>query len=254
MRRVISRAPGPGGADGAPLTDQADTEHRHFTARRGFIAVAGFGMVGVYFLWAGYGAAPLGLGGGRDTQAEGPEGAAPGPSAADHGGHGAAPSGPSSDEFRKLTEAFIEQNKLADGSVQPGRGMAHAKAAEPPAHAMQGGAMDDHAAPMRNEGAHQGPVDVYLMAFQWGYAPSVLRLETGVPYRFRMMAVDVAHGASLQLGRSARIVRLRPGTQVEQELTFSQPGEFLLYCTVYCGLAHDRMQGRVIVSMREAQS
>ena len=102
--------------------------------------------------------------------------------------------------------------------------------------------------------APQGPVDVYLMAYQWGYAPSVLRLETGVPYRFRMMAVDVAHGASLQLGRAGRMVRLRPGTQVEQELTFSQPGEYLLYCTVYCGLAHDRMQGRVIVSMREAQS
>lgn len=262
MRRVNSRTPGPGGADGAPPSDQGGTEPRHFTARRGFVAAAGFGMVGVYFLWAGYGAAPLGLGGGHDTQGEGGNGAAAEPGAVGHAGHGAAPSGPSSDEFRKLTEAFIEQNKLADGSVQPGRGMAHAKAAEPPAHAMQGGAMQDHAAhgaaadtaPVPNASARDGPVDVYLVAFQWGYAPSVLRLETGVPYRFRMMAVDVAHGASLQLGRGGRIVRLRPGTLVEQELTFSQPGEYLLYCTVYCGLAHDRMQGRVIVSMREAQS
>ena len=229
MRRVISRSAGPGGADGAPPSDQGDTEHRHFTARRGFVAAAGFGMLGVYFVWAGYGAAPSGL---------------------------------SSDEFRKLTEAFIEQNKLADGSVRPRHGIAPDEPAEPPAHAMQGGAMQDHAAhgaaadttPVPNAGARDGPVDVYLMAFQWGYAPSVLRLETGVPYRFRMMAVDVAHGASLQLGRGGRIVRLRPGTRVEQELTFSQPGEYLLYCTVYCGLAHDRMQGRVIVSAREAQS
>jgi len=232
MRRVISSAAGPGGADGAAPGDQADTQHRHFTTRRGFVAAAGFGMVGVYFLWAGYGAAPLGLGGGRDTQAKGGGGAAE-PGAAGHAGHGEAPSGPSSGEFRKLSEAFIEQNKLADGSVQPGR------------------AMQDHA---MHGAAPQGPVDVYLMAYQWGYAPSVLRLETGVPYRFRMMAVDVAHGASLQLGRAGRMVRLRPGTQVEQALTFSQPGEYLLYCTVYCGLAHDRMQGRVIVSMREAQS
>jgi hypothetical protein len=234
----------------------------HFTARRGFVAAAGFGMVSLYLLWALYGAAPLGLGGGRDAPAESGEGAAPEPSAAGHGGHGAAPSGPSSEEFKKLTEAFIEENKLADASVQPGRGMAHAKAAAPPAHAMQGGAMSDHAAhgaaadaaPVPDAGAHQGPVDVYLMAFQWGYAPSVLRLETGVPYRFRMMAVDTTHGASLQLGRGARIMRLRPGTLVEQELTFSEAGEFLLYCTVYCGLAHDRMQARVIVSMRKEQS
>ena len=262
MRRVISRSAGPGGADGAPPSDQGDTEHRHFTTRRGFVAAAGFGMLGVYFVWAGYGAAPLGLGGGRETLAEVGAGAAPEPGAGGHAGHGAAPSGLSSDEFRKLTEAFIEQNKLADGSVRPRHGIAPDEPAEPPAHAMQGGAMQDHAAhgaaadttPVPNAGARDGPVDVYLMAFQWGYAPSVLRLETGVPYRFRMMAVDVAHGASLQLGRGGRIVRLRPGTRVEQELTFSRPGEYLLYCTVYCGLAHDRMQGRVIVSAREAQS
>ena len=233
MRRVISRSAGPGGADGAPPSDQGDTEHRHFTARRGFVAAAGFGMLGVYFVWAGYGAAPLGFDGGHEVPAEDGRGAAPEPSSAGHAGHGAAASGSSSEEFRKLSEAFVEQNKLADGSVQPGR------------------AMQDHA---MHGAAPQGPVDVYLMAYQWGYAPSVLRLETGVPYRFRMMAVDVAHGASLQLGRAGRMVRLRPGTQVEQALTFSQPGEYLLYCTVYCGLAHDRMQGRVIVSMREAQS
>ena len=233
MHRVTRHAPGHGGADGAAPGDQGDTQHRHFTARRGFVAAAGFGMVGVYFLWAGYGAAPLGFDGGHEAPAEDGRGAAPEPSSAGHAGHGAAASGSSSEEFRKLTEAFVEHNKLADGSVQPGR------------------AMQDHA---MHGAAPQGPVDVYLMAYQWGYAPSVLRLETGVPYRFRMMAVDVAHGASLQLGRAGRMVRLRPGTQVEQALTFSQPGEYLLYCTVYCGLAHDRMQGRVIVSMREAQS
>lgn len=243
------------------MTDQSDVKHEHFTARRGFVAAAGFGMVGVYFLWAGYGAAPLGLGRGHGTAAEG-GGVAPEPSAAGHGGHGAAPSGPSSEEFRKLAEAFIERDKLADGSVQPGRGIAPAKVAEPPTPAMQGGAMEDHAGhgaapeatPARSEIAHQGPVDVYLMAYQWGYAPSVLRLETGVPYRFRMMALDVAHGASLQLGWGGRIVRLRPGALIEQELTFSRPGEYLLYCTLYCGLAHDRMQARVIVSKRRAQS
>ena len=151
-------------------------------------------------------------------------------------------SGSSSEEFRKLTEAFIEENRLADGSVQPGRAMQD--------HSMHGAAPSATSAHERD--GPQGPVDVYLMAYQWGYAPSVLRLETGVPYRFRMMALDAAHGASLQLGGGGRIVRLRPGVPVEQELNFAQPGEYLLYCTVYCGVAHDRMQGRVIVSAGEA--
>lgn len=239
------------------MADRDDV--KHFTARRGFVAAAGFGMVGVYFLWAGYGVAPLGLGGHR-TPAAGGHGAAPEADPAGHGGHGAAPSSLTSGEFRTLTEAFIARHQLADGSVQPERRRLKDGAAE--AHGSMAGhaahGMADHAAhgaaPVPAPDGHQDPVDVYLMAFQWGYAPSVLRLEAGVPYRFRMMALDVAHGASLQLGLGGRIVRLRPGTLVEQELNFSRPGEYLLYCTVYCGLAHERMQGRVIVGPREARS
>ena len=106
---------------------------------------------------------------------------------------------------------------------------------------------------MVHSDAAEGPIDVYLMAMQWGYLPSVLRLEAGVPYRFRMMAIDIAHGASVQLGAGARIIRLRPGVLVEQELSFAQPGEYLLYCTVYCGLPHDRMQGRILVAGRGAK-
>lgn len=86
------------------------------------------------------------------------------------------------------------------------------------------------------------------MAFQFGFTPQELGLVTGVPYHFRMMAVDVAHGASIRIKPGARIVRLRPGSLVEQTMTFERAGEHLLYCTVYCGLAHDRMQGRIIVT------
>jgi heme/copper-type cytochrome/quinol oxidase subunit 2 len=63
-----------------------------------------------------------------------------------------------------------------------------------------------------------------------------------------MMAMDIAHGAAIHLGAGSRIIRLRPGVLVEQELTFTAPAEHLVYCTVYCGLPHDRMQGRIIVA------
>jgi len=211
----------------------------HFTTRRGFVAAAGFGMVGLYLLWAGYGAAPLGFGGHGDA---GEDAAAGGHG----GGHGAADS-TQLDEFRGLVQRFVDRHQLPDGSVQPRRAAAAPVAAG--GHAGHG----DHAATAANGGDAE-PIDVYLMAYQFGFMPSILRLEAGVPYRFRMMTLDVAHGASLQFGRGARIVRLRPGALVEHELTFSQPGEYLLYCTVYCGLAHDRMRGRVIVGKREAQS
>lgn len=220
------------------MTSSQSTKRAHFTTRRGFVAGAGFGLVSLYLLWAGYGAAPLGLGGHGDGVGHG-ETAQGG-----HGDHGAAPKA-QIEEFVQSVQRFVEQHKLEDGSVRP------RSAAGSPAMAHSHAGHGDHAAAAEGE---PEAVDVYLMAYQFGFLPAVLRLEAGVPYRFRMMAVDVAHGASVRVGPGARIVRLRPGALVEQELTFLEPGEHLLYCTVYCGLAHDRMQGRIIVTRKGAQS
>lgn len=212
-------------------SDNTATTRAHFTVRRGFIAAAGFGLASLYLVWAGYGAAPLGLHAGEQA-GDGHGGG--------HGGDEGAASSAAVEQFKREVQEFIERNRLADGSVRPRRVAPAAQdhGAHGVAHVVNGDA----------------PVDVYLMAYQWGFAPAVLRLEAGVPYRFRMMAVDVAHGASLQLGPGSRIVRLRPGALVEQEYRFARPGEHLLYCTVYCGLPHDRMQARLIVGAPEAAS
>lgn len=216
----------------------SDSAHRkpHFTTRRGFIVAAGFGVVSLYGLWAAYGAAPLRL------RAHGDE-AMPDHTGG-HGGHGRA-SAPVAEEFRRLTEAFIEANKLPDGSVQPRPAVAPALAGAGE-HGGHGAA--EHAATQAAPQLAAEALDVYLAAYQWGYLPAVLRLEAGVPYRFRMMAVDVTHGASLQLGRRGHIIRLRAGALLEQELRFTRAGEYLVYCTIYCGVLHDRMQGKIIVA------
>ncbi len=230
----------------------------HFTTRRGFIAAAGFGVVGLYGLWAAYGAAPLNL------LAAGVE---PEASGGGHGGHEVPDGGPDVEEFKRRVEQFIAANQLPDGSVRPGP-MAMASpamaghgthggpeptagggAAENGMHGAGHGAESPSAADQpATDHAEGEAVEVYLMAYQWGYKPAVLRLEANVPYRFRMMAVDTTHGASFHLGNASRITRLRPKTLVEQQLKFTRPGEYLLYCTVYCGLAHDRMQGKIIVT------
>jgi heme/copper-type cytochrome/quinol oxidase subunit 2 len=92
------------------------------------------------------------------------------------------------------------------------------------------------------------PIDVYLMAYQWGFTPAALRLDLNARYRFHMMAVDVTHGAAIRIGAGSRITRLRTGALVEQELQFRLPGEYLVYCTVYCGMLHDRMRGTILVA------
>ncbi len=86
-----------------------------------------------------------------------------------------------------------------------------------------------------------------MTAGKWFYLPNGLLLDAGQRYRFRMMALDVSHGASIQFGRGGRMMRLQPGRIAETELRFARPGRYLVHCTVYCGEAHDVMQASIEV-------
>lgn len=249
---------------------------QHFTTRRGFVASAGFGGISLYGLWAAYGAAPgpltlLGLDGAppatQDVHAQhGAPATAPDPSA--HAGHGAATSGPSSEEFSRMTAEFSERYRLPDGTVYPrplaaahsGHGDPHAghdlsdmpdMVVTPPATPAAHSAHAQHGtAPAANTSqppSRPTPVDVLMTAGRWYYLPNLLRLDAGQPYRFRMMALDVTHGASIQFGKGGRMVRLAAGQLTETELTFLQRGRYLMHCTVYCGQAHDVMQATIEV-------
>lgn len=220
----------------------------HFTTRRGFIAATGFGGVSLYGLWAAYGAAPsplalLGLDDAHsDTPAPDATNQAPDAPAASggHGGHGAPAAGPDSREFSRLTAEFSERYRMPDGSVYP-RQLATATTDHNDPHA--GHDMQNMAVPA----AANPPIDVLMTAGRWFYLPNKLRLDAGQPYRFRMMALDITHGASIQFGKGGRMMRLQPGQLSETELTFQKPGRYLMLCTVYCGAAHDMMQATIEV-------
>lgn len=240
----------------------------HLTTRRAFIAVTGFGGVSLYGLWAAYGAAPgplalLGLGGGHggadgpgEEAGHGPESGSADGGHGGHGpesgnaagGHGAATAGPDADEFSRMTAEFIERYHLPDGVVHP-RALATQPEHGHDAHAAHGADPgtaahdDDHA----GAAAGGSPIDVLMTAGKWYYLPAALRLDAGQPYRFRMMTLDVSHGASIQFGRGGRMVRLRPGRLTEAGMTFERPGRYLMTCTLYCGAAHDLMQATIEV-------
>lgn len=217
------------------------------TTRRSFVAAASLGAISLYGLWAILGAAPLrfrepGEPGGETMEMPAPGGG--------HEEHGMA-QGPTPGEFRKMTDEFLARHRQADGSilVEPGAatqsmaGMTMAPGRNDAAHGMP--AMAEQA-PAQGEAAR--PLDVFMAAQQWSFDPPELRLRTSTPYRFRMMAVDAAHGASLQLGRGSHVIRLPRGVLVERELTFTEPGEYLLYCTVFCGEGHQSMSGQIQVA------
>lgn len=227
------------------------TDHPHFTTRRGFVAAMGFAGTSLYGLWVAYGAAP----GPRALLAAGPTGpAAPGA----HGGHVGAAAMPAAD-FEARVRDFVARYAQPDGSVWPRPGSGTdmpavagtdhtAHGAAPGAGAAHAGAEAGGPVPPHDDDA---AIDVWLLASRFQFEPAHLKLEAGRRYRFRMMAADVAHGASLRLGQGSRMIRLRPGRVTETEMVFSRPGSFLVYCTYYCGVAHDAMQGRLSVIERQ---
>lgn len=259
------------------------SHRQHLTTRRAFITTLGFGSVALYGAWAAYGAAPLPF---FDSLSK--DAGSPSPqidAAQSHGGHGAAGT-MTPEEFLRRHEEFVARFGQPDGSVALGRVDApaanaipqapaiahdtHAPSPPPPAAAaghdahgaaqhgaVQHGAVDTqqpqaptdegHGTALADRGATP-PIDLYLHAYRFGFAPDEFRIEVGKPYRLRMMASDITHGASLQLGRGSRIIRLRPNVVNEQTITFNRRGPVLIYCTAFCGPGHDAMKARILVA------
>ncbi len=246
----------------------ANPKRRHFTTRRGFTIFVGLLVLTLYFIWAGYGAAPTSLSFLAETQSESMGGMA-------QGAHGGGIGGMTPEEFHEITVKFVEDLSLPDGSVRPTRQWMASMTATGGAQEDREDEADEHrdmddamepseAAPTASSagtmpavgreeeeghGSAQGgePIDVYLMAMRFYYHPTVLRLERGVPYRFRMMSMDVNHGASIHTGFAGHIMRRPAQTMSEMVMTFTEPGEFMIYCTVYCGVGHSQMKGKIIV-------
>ena len=160
---------------------------------------------------------------------------APMPIADPHAGH----------DMAGMTDAHAGQPEPAPVDPHAGHDMgtmANMEAALSTEHADHEQTAQGH-----SESASGQVIDVLMVAGKWYYLPNVLRLDVGQPYRFRMMAMDVAHGASIQFGKGGRMMRLQPGRASETELTFSRAGRYLMHCTVYCGDAHDMMQATIEV-------
>jgi cytochrome c oxidase subunit 2 len=73
----------------------------------------------------------------------------------------------------------------------------------------------------------------------------VIRVPVRTPVTFRVTSSDVLHGFQI-VGTNVNLT-VSPGYVSEVTTTFARPGEYLIVCNEYCGLAHHLMQGRVIV-------
>lgn len=92
--------------------------------------------------------------------------------------------------------------------------------------------------------APDGHVTVVMRAELYTFRPTVVRIPAGRPVTFRITSADVIHGF-LVVGTNVNLT-VAPGYVSEITTRFDTPGEYLVACNEYCGLAHHLMQGSIV--------
>jgi cytochrome c oxidase subunit 2 len=90
-----------------------------------------------------------------------------------------------------------------------------------------------------------GSVSVTVVASMFSFAPDPIEVPANRPVTFRITSADVIHGFEVA-GTNANAMAI-PGYVSQFTLTFPQPGEYVIACNEYCGLAHHTMVGKLVV-------
>jgi len=94
-----------------------------------------------------------------------------------------------------------------------------------------------------------GSVTVRLIAQQYEFVPTCVRVPATTPVKFRLTSADVVHGFLLPDTNVNTMVV--PGFIAEVRTSFAAPGEYAMPCHEYCGLGHHAMWARVSVVPKE---
>jgi cytochrome c oxidase subunit 2 len=83
-------------------------------------------------------------------------------------------------------------------------------------------------------------------AFQYGFAPDPLIVRASEPIRLAVKSRDVAHGVMIpEVEFSTDMPKDRRKTA--EFVAPAKPGEYPVFCSVFCGPGHGNMTGRLIV-------
>ena len=102
----------------------------------------------------------------------------------------------------------------------------------------------------RSAGSRGPTLDVRAQQFTFLIPRTHLRV--GVPVRFRLTSADVNHGFGVYNAKEVLLfqVQVMPGETQEYVYTFKKPGVYHVLCLEYCGVGHDQMGGRFVVSAK----
>ena len=94
----------------------------------------------------------------------------------------------------------------------------------------------------------QDGTDIYLTAKQWEWSSEII-LDSGRNYRLHIATEDIQHGFYLTkeaTGEKIDIL-LQPRKKYTIVLQNLKQGVYPIGCTQYCGIAHNKMRGKIIV-------
>ncbi len=84
-----------------------------------------------------------------------------------------------------------------------------------------------------------------MIARQWAFEPSTIRVNEGDKVKINIKSVDVTHGfAIFEFNVNERLL---PGKTTIVEFTADKKGEYTFFCSVSCGSGHSGMNGKLIV-------
>lgn len=88
--------------------------------------------------------------------------------------------------------------------------------------------------------------NAYITAQIFSYTPNKIEIPVGATVHFEVTSPDVIHGFQIP-GTTVNIMAI-PGEVNRYTYTFDKPGEYLIICNEYCGVAHEYMSAKLIVS------
>ena len=106
----------------------------------------------------------------------------------------------------------------------------------------------EQTAPFNNLGLQQIGDNEYvatILSFAFSYSPNTLEVPVGATVHFQVSSKDVVHGFAIP-GTNVNVMAI-PGEISRATHTFDEPGEYLILCNEYCGIAHEMMQARILV-------
>lgn len=87
--------------------------------------------------------------------------------------------------------------------------------------------------------------EISIIAKQFEFLPGTIVVEKGVPVRFYLTSVDTSHGIFVSEFKINK--RVEKGQLSVVEFTPDKTGTFDIKCSVFCGIGHHSMVGKIVV-------